>query len=392
MNDLRIAYLTVGRADDVHEWSGLNAAIRAALIEQGCVVQNVDQLGVSYPIHLRARKKLLAYFGSTYALERAPYAAEQRSRAASAKLAVLDGVDAIVTPSTMAVSNLDNALPVALWADATFHALRVTYPEYANYAPQSIDEGERLERAALGRATLLCYASRWAADDAVRYYGVPEHKVRVIEFGANAASPFTGEGEAAECATARGWNPVKLAFVGVDWQRKGGPLAVEIVSRLNAGGLPAVLTVIGCEVPPAVSVLPFVRPLGFLSKKHAADRARLHDVLRTSHLLLMPTLAECFGLVFAEAAAFAVPSISRDVGGVGSAIVHGRSGLLLAADAGADAYCAAIRDLVTEPPRYYAMCAEAYRDYRQRLNWRVAGSRFVRELRAVLSIQASLSR
>jgi glycosyltransferase involved in cell wall biosynthesis len=388
MSALRLAYVTVGAATDVHEWSGLNAAIRASLVAQGCIVSDVDRLSASYPLHLRLRKRVLAQFGVTYALDRSPFAASRRSQLASGQIARLNGVDAVVATGTTAVSQLDRGLPLALWADATYHSLRTTYPEYAAYSRASIEEGERLERAALERATLLCYASQWAADDAVDYYRQPRQKVRVIEFGANAESPFVDEAAAAAAVASRPPSPIGFAFIGMDWVRKGGNLAVEIVRGLNDAGIASVLTIAGCRPPAEVAALPFVRCLGFLSKKSAPDRERLDDLWRGSHFLLLPTLAECFGLVFAEAAAFALPSISRDVGGVRSAVIEGRTGLLMPADAGAPAYCDAIRALVRDQTRYRAMALAAYQDFQQRLNWRVAGARFTAELRALVSSPA----
>lgn len=385
MSGLHVAYVTAGPADDVHEWSGLNAAIRASIVRHGCVVSNVDRLGTPYPFALRVKRRIMAALGTTYAIERSPHAAAQWSHAASAKIARLSGIDAVVSTSTTTVSRLDNAFPLALWLDATFHSLRSTYPEYANYSRASIDEGDRLERAALARATLVCYASQWAADDAVRYYDVSPRKVRVIEFGANVESPFADERNAAEAVAARDRATVRFAFIGVDWERKGGQLAVDVVRRLNDMGVPSSLTVAGCATPADVAGLPFVTPLGFLSKKVAADRQQLHDLLSGAHFLLLPTQAECFGLVFAEAAAYAVPSISRNVGGVASAITHGDTGLLMSATAGADAYGAAVRELIMNRERYSAMCLAAYRDFQQRLNWRVAGRRFTDELRSMVA-------
>jgi glycosyltransferase involved in cell wall biosynthesis len=382
---LHVAYVTVGQADDMHEWSGLNAAIRASIERQGCIVSNVDRLGTSYPFTLRLTRRIMAAFGSTYALERSPHAAARWSRVASEKIAQLSAVDAIVSTGVTPVSRLAGDIPLALWSDATFHSLRTTYPEYANYSRRSIEEGDRMERAALARASLVCYASQWAADDAVRYYGVPARKVRVVEFGANVETPYADEHAAGAAVAARSSATMEIAFIGVDWERKGGPLAVDAVRRLNDAGVPAVLTVAGCVPPAEVTALPYVRPLGFLSKKVAADRQRLHDLLTGSHVLLLPTMAECFGLVFAEAAAHAVPSISRDVGGVASAIAHGETGLLMDASAGAEAYCGALRELRVHPERYRALSLAAYRDFQRRLNWRVAGRRFTDELRAALA-------
>jgi len=378
---VRIAYITVGKADDPREWSGLNAAIRASMIRHGAVVTDVDQLGARYPLWLRARKKFSAsLLGTTYALERSPYAASRWSRIATERLATLPPFDAVVSTGSLPVAFLEGSAPLAIWADATYHALRTTYPEYADYSRASIDEGDRIESAALDRASLICYASQWAADDATAYYGIPRRKIRVVPFGANWESPFSGEADAAEHIAQRDWSVTRFVFIGVDWERKGGDTAVTVVRRLNEMGTTSVLSVIGCRPPLEVEQLPFVESVGFLSKTNEVERSRLSSILLQSHFLLLPTRAECFGLVFAEASAYALPSVSHAVGGVPSAVLHDRTGLLLPADAGADAYCDALQPLLHDRDRYAAMCVEAYRDYATRLNWDIAGARFTAEL------------
>jgi len=382
---LRLAYVTIGKANDISEWSGLNAAIRGALIQQGCAVEDVDQLGARYSFGERLRKRVhSSLFHTTYALERNVAASARWSRIATDRVAQLPPVDAIVSTGSLPTAFLGGPQPLAIWADATFHALRATYPEHARYARKSVEEGDRIERAALNRARLVCFASEWAADDAVAYYGVPRQKIRVIEFGANCQSPFADADAAAAVVEQRDWSVARFVFVGVDWHRKGGDTAVAIVRRLNELGSKSMLTVIGCTPPAHVARLPFVECLGFLSKNNAVERVRLDQALLRAHFLLVPTLAECFGLVFAEASAYALPSISRAVGGVPSAVRHGRTGLLLPADAGADAYCEALRPLLVDRERYAATCREAYQDYRDRLNWRVAGARFIAELSGVI--------
>lgn len=383
---LRIAYLTVGKATDISEWSGLNASIRNAILQQGCLVDDVDQLGVSYTLASRLRKRAhAALFGTNYALERTRQASARWSRLASERIAPLPSVDAVVSTGSLPTAFLDVRQPLAIWADATFHALRETYPEHARYARSSVAEGDRIEQSALTRASLVCFASEWAADDAVSYYGVPREKVRVIPFGANCQSPFAGAEAAAAVVAQRDWSVARFVFVGVDWQRKGGDTAVAIVRRLNELGTKSVLTVVGCTPPDSVTSLPFVECLGYLSKKNDAERVRLDAALLSAHFLLVPTVAECFGLVFAEASAYALPSISRAVGGVASAVRHGRTGFLLPPDAGSDAYCDLLRPLLADRGRYAAICRDAYQDYRDRLNWQVAGARFVAELRGVIA-------
>ena len=65
----------------------------------------------------------------------------------------------------------------------------------------------------------------------------------------------------------------------------------------------------------------------------AERRAKLAALIASSHFLLLPTLADCFGLVLCEANAFGVPSLANDVGGVGEVVKPDVNGCLFAADA-----------------------------------------------------------
>ena len=391
---LQVAYVTVGKADDVHEWSGLNAHIRSAMIEHGCVVHNVDQLGVRYPLRLRIKRRLSAtLLGRTYAPERSPVMARRWAHEAEQRIAAAGEVDVIVSTGTLPVALLDSAAPVAIWTDATFHSLRTIYPEFANYSAASIDEGDLIERSALNRASLICYSSDWAADDAAGYYGIPRRKIRVIPFGANCETLFSSREDAASHVKRRDWSVARFVFVGVDWRRKGGDVAVAIVRRLNELGIKSVLSVVGCRPPLTAEDLRYVDCLGFLSKKNARERDLLSQVLLQSHFLLLPTRADCSALVFNEGSAFALPSIARAVGGLSNSVLHGETGLLLPADAGVEAYCDALQPLLSDRDRYAEMCAAAYSDYVTRVNWQVSGARFVSELqRAVSESTAATSR
>ncbi len=79
-------------------------------------------------------------------------------------------------------------------------------------------------------------------------YGIARQKIRVVPFGANCDSPFSDESEAAAAVARRDWSVIRLVFVGVDWQRKGGDMAVTVDAppqrdgdqdRADRGGMPA---------------------------------------------------------------------------------------------------------------------------------------------------------
>ena len=116
----------------------------------------------------------------------------------------------------------------------------------------------------------------------------------------------------------------KLLFVGVDWHRKGGEKALAVTSALIQRGLNAELHVVGC-VPP--TPLPeFVKTYGFLSKTDRDQNDLLSTLYRTSDFFILPSQAEGFGVVIAEANAFGLPALTTNVGGMRTAVRDDKNG------------------------------------------------------------------
>jgi glycosyltransferase involved in cell wall biosynthesis len=57
---------------------------------------------------------------------------------------------------------------------------------------------------------------------------------------------------------------------------------------------------------------------------------RLDEFFSALDLFCLPSQLEGFGLVYVEAAMRGVPSVALNVGGVSDAVIHGRTGLLVA--------------------------------------------------------------
>jgi glycosyltransferase involved in cell wall biosynthesis len=94
--------------------------------------------------------------------------------------------------------------------------------------------------------------------------------------------------------------------------------------------------------------------------------------------------AECFGVVFAEANAYAVTNIASDVGGIRSAIVDGRGGRCFSPSAPLDEIAEYVKAQILEPGQYQQLAYAARREYDERLNWQVAGATVRRYLEALV--------
>lgn len=136
---------------------------------------------------------------------------------------------------------------------------------------------------------------------------------------------------AREAKTAHRLAGLHLLSVGKDWERKSGALALEIARLLHTPQRPVTLHIVGCRpaLPPDARRYTEVHGLRFQSDP--VQSAKLETMFLDSHFMLIPTTAECFGIVFAEAQAFAPPPAVWEP--LPTVVRDGESGLLLPADA-----------------------------------------------------------
>jgi glycosyltransferase involved in cell wall biosynthesis len=212
---------------------------------------------------------------------------------------------------------------------------------------------------------------------------VDEAKIRVVPFGANLPA-VPPAGYVAGQIDKRSDHECQLLFIGVNWVNKGGAKALEITRLLNERGLRARIHLVGCQ--PEVDVLPdHATAHGFISKETPEGRDRIYALLASSHFLLLPTLADCLGLVLCEANAFGVPALANDVGGVGEVVRSGVNGELFPADASASEWADRIAGLFTDRQAYRTMAARSRAQFEERLNWDSASATIHQHLSALLT-------
>jgi len=318
----------------------------------------------------------------TYERQHDPIDLKAIARQTERELRKLD-VDLVFSPNPMHLAYLGGEWPCTFWHDATFANLVDFYFEASRASGITLSQGHEHDRRALARCAVAIYSSQWAADSAIRDYGVPPDKVRVVPRGASIEDPPTRE-EVGELIDRRDREVCRLLLVGLEWFRKGADIAVAITERLNRNGLKAELDIVGCD-PPSGTMLPDgVSLQGYLRKTVPAEASRLRGLYLDAHFFVMPSRAECQGIAFCEASAFGLPSLGLDVGGVSDAVRDGVNGRLFAP--GADpAECAAwIAELWNDTDRYRELALSSYNEYETRLNWRSGTEKVVEYLREAL--------
>jgi glycosyltransferase involved in cell wall biosynthesis len=261
------------------------------------------------------------------------------------------------------------------------------YPQFTNVTAQARRQADELERATIARADLLIYPTSWAARSAIEDYGADPAKVHVQPYGANIA-----ETPSREMALApRRRSGCKLIFVGVDWSRKGGAIALEAVRCLRRQGLEAELTILGC-IPREPIEAPAVTVIPFLDKNDPAQRDLVRALYLDADFLILPTRSECYGIVFCEAAAHGLPSITAATGGVPDVVRDGINGYTLPTSAGGADYAALIREVLQQPGRHDRLRESSRMEFERRLNWDVWGRETARLVAGLLDLRAARSR
>jgi len=382
---LRLAFITTREHDatNIRSWSGTPYHMAQALLREGVALEYVGPLQTRFRTALRVRARLQRHFGGGYLYDRDPIVLRHYARQIASRLAHLD-VDAILCPGTMPVAYLDTGIPVVTWTDATFAAMVDYYPSFSGLSAGSIRAGHAAERAALDRVDAAVFSSSWAAESAIRDYAADPAKVHVVPFGANLPTEPAGN-EVEALIEGRPRNECRLLFVGVDWYRKGGDLALEVASRLTRSGIPTKLAVVGCRVPEG-SDAGMVESIGFIDKAAPDGEARLVDLLRRSHFFCLPSRADCTPVAFSEASAYGLPSVSVRTGGIGSIIESGKNGYLFGLDDFVEDATRIIRACLADYEGVYAPLARSsYEEYRGRLNWTTSAKTFVGHLSHLVS-------
>jgi glycosyltransferase involved in cell wall biosynthesis len=379
---MRIAYVTnfdartLGVQDN---WSGTGYYIAQALKHQSISLDYIGPLqDRSYLQFMgRLKSRYHKYSGENYIKYIEPLVLRDHARQISKKL-TSGKADIIFSASSDSIAYLKCDHPIVFWADATFANLIDFYPAYSNLCKESLQNAHFIQSASLEKSRLAIYSSEWAAQSAIDYYHADPKKVKVIPFGANIESNINIE-DIKDLIASRPTNKCKLLFLGVDWFRKGGDIALEVAKCLNNLGLNTELTVVGCQ-PIAEGTLPsFVKPLGFISKSTSSGKDRINQLIAESHFLILPSKAECYGVVFCEANSFGVPCISRRVGGIPTIVKDDMNGKLFDLDSDLNEYCEYIFNVFTNYTQYEKLALSAFNEYQTRLNWQVASQK-VRDL------------
>jgi glycosyltransferase involved in cell wall biosynthesis len=375
---MRIGVLSPGNPDNVRTWSGVPFFMTRQLQRFAETIYLPSELPRWDSIGAYANRVSRRLFGRQMSWHHLLLVARHHRRRIQ-RLLMREDVDLIFTISVdQQVAFLETDIPIVHHSDATFTGVEEYYSEFVDLWGWSRASGHEITRRAISNADLSIYPSRWSADSAISDYGADPTRVHVLPYGANLQSPP----DTRSATDIEGRTRCQLVFIGSDWHRKGGDLAFETMTELVNRGVNATLVVVGCR-PPHSNERLIVYP--FLDKQNSEQLRQYQAILRKSAFLCQPTRAETFGAIFAEAAAYGVPSVTNRTGGVVDAVDHGKSGFLLPPEARGDQYADVIEAVWSDRERYHRLVRTTRDRFDRVLNWDSWGDRVEKLINDMIS-------
>ena len=377
---MRVAYVTTYDVLDNSRWFknqvGLCGAayyLEKTLKNQSIVLDYIGPLQEKYTSITKFKGKCYYKFlKKVYQPWADPLVLRKYASEISKKLTSSNSDVVLCPENAVPIAYLKCKQPIVLWTDAPLAAAINFYPSFSNFCNETKRSIYALEKSALDRCKLVIFWSDWAAEVAVKTYGIAPSKIKVVPSGPNIECNRTNE-DVNSIVESRVTTPCKLLFIGVEWFRKGGDIALEVAKELNKRGLPTELSVVGCQPITSEPLPSFVKVIGFVDKYTGEGLNKINKLFSKSHFLILPSRAEAYGLVLVEANSFGLPCIATNVGGIPTIVKDGLNGKTFSMNASISEYCTYIAEVMANYSEYKRLALSSFNEYQTRLNWSAAG-------------------
>jgi glycosyltransferase involved in cell wall biosynthesis len=226
-----------------------------------------------------------------------------------------------------------------------------------------------LEKTIYGNATRIFTRSSNITRSLIEQYSCSLEQVVCVYAGSNVE--LNGDGR----LNNQNYSNKNILFVGIDWERKGGPVLVEAFKRVVKVQPEAQLTIVGCT--PQVDV-PNCRIIG---------RVPLQEVgpyYQQASVFCLPTRLEPFGIVFVEAMSYKLPVVATNIGAIPDFIINGENGYLVEPNQ-VEALAEALLGLIENPQKCKSFGEQGYRIAMDRYTWGKVGMKMKENIVAAIN-------
>lgn len=366
---MKIAFASLYDLTDVSRGSGTYYSLCLALEAAGHQVMRFGPYNIAEPVITRCLKAFHRRIGKRYKTYLDPWVAAKRGCRVTS--AIHNHVfDVFMTNDFGILGFAQTSVPRVIYTDVMLPRKFLHSPKSGRCGNLSIVGGYLFRytiRRGLTRANLAVFPAEWAANEARKM--VKENpRVVVVPFGANLRDPGPEIALKRSVRRMQKKESVEVLFIGSEWERKGGSVAVEAIRELNLAGVRAKLHIVGANTP-RLDWGDFIEVHGLLDKRVESDRIKLERLFTEADLFLLPTASEGLNISILEAAAYGLPVLSHRVPGVEESVIDGVTGRLFELGCDAAAFSEAIRGLLCQGDRYSRLCAAGRRCFEEKYNW-----------------------
>ncbi len=216
---------------------------------------------------------------------------------------------------------------------------------FTGVSAKRIDQAVQYEEQVAGQMAAIFTFSEYLRQSFIQDYRVPANRVFNIGAGVNFA-------EIPAIDLAKDYTAPRVLFIGIEFERKGGPQLLEAF-RIVRDAIPdAELNIVGPEA--ISSVPPGVVHHGRLSKRDPEQKRKFESLFRGTNLFVLPSLYEPFGIAPLEAMLYQLPCIVTDAWALRETVTPGFNGDLVARGSVEDLATKMIR-LLSDPRKLATM-------------------------------------
>ncbi len=225
-----------------------------------------------------------------------------------------------------------------------------------------------LEKEIYENAALTFLWSSNVKRSLIEDYGIFPHKAVLAYAGSN--------GKVSKMKTQNiDYTQSNILFVGLDWQRKGGPTLVKAFQMVRKQCPEARLIIVGAKPDLHIPNCDVIGP---------TKPQELDQYYQQASVFCMPTNVEPFGMVFVEAMTAHLPIVATRLGAIPDFVEEGKNGFLVSPN-DVEGIADALQRLLQNPQMCHAFGEYGFQLAENRYTWKAIGKIFRENIMNVLS-------
>jgi len=262
------------------------------------------------------------------------------------------------------IPNINPMKPHFVYTDHTILA-NAYYPD-GNQRLNLWKECIPYEEQSLRKATLVFTRSDHITRSLIEQYNLSSEKIIRVNAGINSPIP--------EKFDSVRYKRKNILFIGVDWERKGGPQLVEAFIKIRNRHPEAKLTIVGCSPPLKESGIDIV---GRIPPKD------ITKYLAKASCFCMVSRREPFGIVYIEAMHAGLPVIASDLGATPDFVINDQTGFLVNPD-DIDTLAERLNELIGNPNKCRRMGEQARKLAQSEYTWKKTQQKMYKAICSVI--------